>query len=530
MKESFKWWQETIIYQIYPRSFQDSDGDGTGDLEGIIKRLPYLSDLGIGCIWISPIFASPMKDFGYDISDYRAIHPLFGNMHSFEKLLSECHTMGMKLILDLVPNHSSDQHPWFQESRSSKDNPKRNWYLWQDAKPDGSAPNNWLSVFGGPAWEWDENTKQYYYHAFLKEQPDFNWRNPEVQEAILEIMRFWLDKGIDGFRVDVMWHLIKDAALRDNPVNPDYNPLQLEFRKLLPYFSTDQPEVHQIVEKMRQLVDSYGDKLLIGEIYLPVERLVMYYGHDNQGAHLPYNFQLISLPWKAPELAAAINQYEASLPAGAWPNWVLSNHDKKRIASRVGKDQARVAAIFLLTLRGTPTIYYGDELGMMDVPVPENEIQDPQGLHKDSRHLSRDPQRSPMQWDKSANAGFTRGRPWLPLSHNFRRNNIARDEQDPHSMLALYRRLIQLRQQEDALRIGHYRPYYADHQLISFLREWEDQKFLILLNLTHATCYFQAEEPVKGRIVIATDPELEGEIEIGTISLAGDTGMIIRLN
>ncbi len=524
------WWKEEIIYQIYPRSFQDSNDDGTGDLQGILQRLEHVKSLGVNAIWISPIFESPMKDFGYDISDYRAIHPLFGTMEDFDALLHKVHQLGMKLILDLVPNHTSDQHPWFKESRASRDNPKRDWYLWHDAREDGSPPNNWLSVFGGPAWTWDEATGQYYYHAFLKEQPDLNWRNPEVQEAIFEVMRYWFDKGIDGFRVDVMWHLIKDKLWRDNPVNPDYDPLKLEFRKLLPVYSTDQPEVHAIVEKMRTLADSYGDKLIIGEIYLPIERLVLYYGTDNQGAHLPFNFQLISLPWDAQQLAIAIDQYEAMLPEKGWPNWVLSNHDKKRIASRVGQQQARVAAMMLLTLRGTPTIYYGDEIGMMDVPVPESGIRDPQGLHKGARHLTRDPQRSPMQWnDETASAGFSKATPWLPVAANYKRVNVARQSQDDFSILTLYRRLIALRQREPALKIGAYHPVYSDHQLLSYKRHHADTSFLIVLNLTHATAYFEMPENLKGRIELSTHPELEGGIVSGTISLGGDEGLLIRL-
>jgi alpha-glucosidase len=264
------WWQTGIIYQVYPRSFQDSDGDGIGDLKGIIQRLDYLKWLGITAVWVSPVYPSPMADFGYDISDYTGIHPLFGTMADFDELLNEVHQRGMKLILDLVPNHTSDEHPWFLESRSSRDNPKRDWYLWEDAK-DGGPPNNWLSVFGGSAWEWDEQTGQYYYHAFLKQQPDLNWRNPEVQKAMLDVMRFWLDKGVDGFRVDVMWHMIKDEQLRDNPPDAGYLEFMADYNKLLPTYSTDQPEVHKIVERMRGLTDAYDERVIIGEIYLPIE-------------------------------------------------------------------------------------------------------------------------------------------------------------------------------------------------------------------------------------------------------------------
>jgi alpha-glucosidase len=529
-KEKHLWWQEGIIYQIYPRSFQDSDGDGIGDLQGIIKRLDYLKWLDINALWISPIFPSPMADFGYDISDYRDIHPLFGTMDDFDAMLKEVHDRDMKLILDLVPNHTSDEHPWFQESKSSRNNPKRDWYLWYDAKPDGSAPNNWLSVFGGSAWEWDEHTRQYYYHAFHKKQPDLNWRNPEVQQAMLEVMRFWLDKGVDGFRVDVMWHMIKDEQLRDNPPNPHYNPLELPYRQLLPTFSTDQPEVHDIVKMMRQVLDSYEERMMIGEIYLPVSKLVAYYGRDNKGAHLPFNFQLLTLPWDAQQLASAISEYEGALPPGGWPNWVLSNHDKPRIISRVGKSQARVAAMLLLTLRGTPTIYYGDEIGMRDVPIPPEEVQDPQGLNTPDMNLSRDPARTPMQWEDSNQAGFTEATPWLRLPENFRRVNVKAQQDSPYSMLSFHKRLIKLRQEEPALHIGSYTPVHADNQIIAYTRQADDRRFLIVLNLSHRPCYFTPEhQTLKGTIVISTYLEREGITISDTISLSGDEGIIVRL-
>ena len=346
-KNNFLWWHNEIIYQVYPRSFQDSNDDGVGDLQGIIQRLDYLKWLGIKAIWVSPIYPSPMADFGYDISDYQNIHPLFGNFGDFEELLSEIHARDMKLILDLVPNHTSDQHPWFLESRSSRDNPKRDWYLWKDAQEDGSVPNNWLSVFGGSGWEWDEKTGQYYYHGFLKEQPDLNWRNPEVQEAMLNVMRFWLDEGVDGFRVDVMWHMIKDDQWRDNPPNPDYQPYMGTYDQLLPVYSTDQPEVHDIIRKMRNVLDTYEERMMIGEIYLPVHKLMSYYGVDNKGAHLPFNFQLLTLPWDAQQLAAAIDEYEGALPEEGWPNWILSNHDKHIFTMRVGFHPAHVGALLL---------------------------------------------------------------------------------------------------------------------------------------------------------------------------------------
>lgn len=526
-----QWWQREIIYQIYPRSFQDSNGDGIGDLPGIIARLDYLKWLGIGVIWISPIYPSPMIDFGYDISDYRNIDPVFGTLADFDALMEEVHKRGMKLILDLVPNHTSDQHPWFLESRSSRKNPKRDWYIWRDPKEDGSYPNNWLASFGGSAWEWDEHTGQYYYHAYDRSQPDLNWRNPEVRAAMFDVMRFWLDKGVDGFRVDVMWHMIKDKLLRDNPPNPEYEPHMSTVHKLLPLYSTDQPEVHEVVRQMRAVIDEYGDRVMIGEIYLPVNRLVDYYGTDLKEAHLPFNFQLISLPWEPAKIASSILAYKAALPSRAWPNWVLSNHDRPRIRSRVGSEQALVATLLVLTLRGTITLYYGDEIGMRDGAIPPDLIQDPRGLNMPDKNLSRDPARTPMQWDDSAHAGFTTRTPWLPVDRLYPTINVASEQQVDYSILSLHRRLIALHHNEPALVVGAFALVYADHQLIAYLREIPGAtRFLIVLNMTHRPCYFRSQtERVHGVIEISTAPAHERMTVEGIISLEADEGIVVRL-
>lgn len=317
------WWQRGVIYQIYPRSFQDSNGDGIGDLRGIAERLEYVSALGADAVWISPIFPSPMADFGYDVADYCGIDPLFGSLSEFEQLVIHAHHLGLKVLLDFVPNHSSNRHPWFEESRSSRDNAKRDWYLWHDPAPDGGPPNNWLSRMGGSAWEWDEHTEQYYYHAFLREQPDLNWRNHEVRRAMDGVLRFWLDRGVDGFRVDVLWLLIKDAQFRDNPLNPCYRAGEPEHHRLLQTYTEDQPEVHEIVRAMRATLDIYGDRVLIGEIYLPVSQLIKYYGAAGDGADMPFNFQLINARWNAAVIAGMIRDYDGALPEHAWPNWVL---------------------------------------------------------------------------------------------------------------------------------------------------------------------------------------------------------------
>lgn len=482
------WWQSGVIYQIYPRSFQDSNGDGIGDLPGITRRLGYLAELGADAIWISPIYPSPMADFGYDVSDYSDVDPRFGTLADFDDLLTQSHALGLKILLDFVPNHTSDRHPWFAESRSSRSSPKRDWYLWRDPAAGGGPPNNWISDFGGSAWEWDEASGQYYYHAFLKQQPDLDWRNPAVQAAMHDVLRFWLDRGVDGFRIDVLWHLIKAAHFPDNPPNPAYTPALGEMDRLLQLHSTDQPEVHGIAAGMRALADEYqaagrGERLLIGEIYLPVERLMRYYGEERPGVHLPGNFQLIAAPWQARSLAALIAAYEAALPPGAWPNWVLGNHDRPRVATRLGESQARVAAMLLLTLRGTPTLYYGDELGLSDVPIPADRVQDPRELRQPGKGLGRDPVRTPMPWDDSAHAGFSTAAPWLLLNADWPARNVERQSAEPGSMLALHRQLLAARRAHPALAIGDFALLDAEGDILAYERRHGGERLIVALNL-----------------------------------------------
>jgi alpha-glucosidase len=482
MPHSF-WWKAAVLYEIYARSFQDTNADGNGDLQGIIERLPYLSELGVDAIWISPIFPSPMADFGYDVSNYVDIDPLFGTLRDFDELLARAHTRGLKVLLDLVPNHTSDQHPWFMESRSSPNNPKRDWYLWRNPGPNGAEPNNWLSQFGGSAWELDRRSGQYYYHAFLKQQPDLNWRNAQVRQAIYESMRFWLRRGVDGFRVDVLWHLIKDDQFRDNPVNANFTSGMPPHEVLLPLYTTDRPEMQEVVAEMRGVVDEFDERLLIGEIYLPVERLVKYYGHDLKGTHFPFNFSLLNSPWHAATISRLIQHYEAALPQGGWPNWVLGNHDRPRIAGRVGCHQARVAAMLLLTLRGTPTLYYGDEIGMMQVTIPTDCIRDPFQKNVPGLNVGRDGCRTPMQWDATQRADFSQTEPWLPLAKDFRQKNVADQRREPSSLYNLYRALIALRRSRRALTSGSYRPILTSKDLLLFARECEDDRVLVALNL-----------------------------------------------
>ncbi len=473
------WWQSGIVYQVYPRSFQDSDGDGTGDLRGIVARLPHLVALGVDAVWVSPFYPSPMTDFGYDVADYCGVDPLFGTMADFDALCAETHRLGLKLILDFVPNHSADQHPWFQASRRRAEG-RADWYLWRDAAPGGGPPNNWLSNFGGPAWTWDALRGQYYYHSFLPTQPDLDWRTPDVAAALFDAMRFWLRRGVDGFRVDVLWMLIKDDRFRDNPPNPAYTPGGSSHDRLLPLYTADRPEVQDIVARMRAVLDEFDDRVLIGELYLPIDRLVAYYGRDGRGAQMPFNFQLLLLQdWSAPALARLIREYEAALPPGAWPNWVLGNHDRPRIASRLGPAQARVAAMLLLTLRGTPTVYMGEELGMLDTPIPPHEVQDPAERREPGRGLGRDPERTPIPWEPGPGAGFTTGTPWLPICPT---PPVSKQDTDPGSMLSLYRRLIALRRAHPALVAGHIDSVAADGPVLTYRRWLDAESLVVFLN------------------------------------------------
>jgi len=478
------WWKAGVIYQVYPRSFQDSDGDGVGDLAGIERRLDYIASLGVDAVWLSPIFPSPMKDFGYDVADYCGIEPMFGDLEAFDRLCNAVHARGLKLILDFVPNHSSDQHPWFVESRSSRNSPKRDWYIWRDAAPDGGPPNNWISDFGGPAWEWDDATGQYYLHAFLKEQPDLNWRNPDLRAAMMHVLRFWFARGVDGFRIDVLWHIVKDPGFPDNPVNPDWTPDRTERDRVLQLHSTDQPEAHQISADFRALADSYGDRVLIGEIFLPNERHARWFGTvERPQVHLPFNFQLIENAWKAQTLYKMIADYEASLPAHGWPNWVIGSHDAPRIAARVGEAQARVAAMLILTLRGTPTLYQGDELAIGEVPIPDHRVRDPQELRQPGLGIGRDRSRTPMPWDESPFAGFSTAEPWLPLNPDWPIRNVAAQETDPASMLHLMRSLLALRRTHPALSIGDFALVAAEGDVLAYQRWSADERLLIALNL-----------------------------------------------
>ena len=496
-----EWWKTAVVYQIYPRSFQDSNGDGVGDLAGIVTRLDAMVALGVDAIWISPIFPSPMADFGYDVSDYCGIDPMFGTLEDFDHLVAAAHERGLKVILDFVPSHSSDQHPWFVESRSSRDNPKRDWYIWRDAKPDGSAPNNWISEFGGPAWTWDPATQQYFLHIFLPDQPALNWRNPEVRAAMLDSVRFWYDRGVDGFRVDAIGHVAPDADGGDHPANPDWLEHMGPARSHIQIHAAHQPLAYEIVREMRAITEAYPDRVLIGETCGTLDQVMSYYGEELDAFHMPFNFALLQARWDAATIAGIVDTYEAALPAGAWPNWVLGNHDCGRIASRAGRDQARVAATLLLTLRGTPTLYQGDELGMESAPIRPEEVQDPWEKRVPGLGLGRDPARTPIPWEEGATAGFTTGKPWLPV-HLPRGGTAAAQAADPDSMLSFVRALLALRRDEPALSLGDYRTLAATDGVYGYERRLGDRAVTVWLNFTGEA----KPLPAAGKVMLSSDP------------------------
>ncbi len=517
---NFAWWRSAVIYEIYPRSFQDSDGDGIGDLAGITQRLDYLVSLGVDALWLSPIYRSPMADFGYDVADYCSVDPTFGTLQDFDRLLEETHRRNLKLILDFVPHHSSNQHPWFLESRSSRDYPKRDWYLWRDQ------PNNWMSNFGGSGWEWDELTNQYYYHSFLKEQPDLNWRNPAVRAAMYNALRFWLDKGVDGFRVDVMWLIIKDDEYRDNPPNPQYALGQSSGNKFLTLYNAHRPEVHAVVAEMRATLDAYPGRVLIGEIYLPVKDMMTYYGQNLMGANLPFNFLLLQSAWTPQAVAQIISEYMSSLPLGAWPNWVLGNHDNARIATRVGAAQVPIAAMLLLTLPGTLTLYYGEEIGMTNVSIPPNQVRDPAEIRQPGIGMGRDPERTPMPWDGSSLAGFTSGQPWLPLGPDHAIANVEAQQADASSILNLYRKLIAIRREHPTLVDGALSSVTASGNLLTYERVADDERLLILLNFGDTTTQAITSP---GVVIAATHADRDAEPTNTTINLQPSEGLIIKV-
>lgn len=491
------WWRGAVIYQIYPRSFQDSNGDGIGDLAGIISRLPYVASLGVDAIWVSPFFTSPMLDYGYDVSSYRDVDPMFGSLGDFEALIYRAHDLGLRVMIDLVLSHSSDQHRWFKESRSSRENPKADFYVWADAKPDGTAPNNWLSIFGGPAWEWDSERQQYYLHNFLKEQPDLNFHNPEVQQELLDIARFWLDKGVDGFRFDTINFYVHDAELRDNPVLPvaerDYSTAP----EVNPYnwqdhlYDKSRPENLAFLERLRALMDEYPAVASVGEVG-DAQRSMEVIGQYTSGrrVHMCYAFEFLSgfEPPSGTRIAEVLRRFEAGAPEG-WACWAFSNHDVERHASRwkLTEAQIRLYLAILLSLRGSVCLYQGEEIGLPEAYVPFEDLRDPYGIRFWPKFRGRDGCRTPIPWSNdNTYAGFSEVKPWLPVSIDHVARAVGVQEADPGSILAFYRRMLAWRRERPALARGGLAIVAETPTLLAFTRDHAGATILCAFNLGDA--------------------------------------------
>jgi alpha-glucosidase len=522
------WWQRGAIYQLLVPSFLDTDGDGLGDLDGITARLDYLEWLGVNAVWLSPCYPSPLKELGYDVSDYCNIEPRFGSLKAFDRLLDEAHERDMRVILDWVGNHTSAQHPWFRDSRSSRSSPRRNWYLWRDARPDGSPPNNWVSVFGGSVWQWDAATSQYYLHTFLDSQPDLNWREPQVRRAMIDALKFWLDRGVDGFRLDAAPLFFKDPEWRDNPPNPDYRAGELPDSTQLPIHTRNQPGVHELFAELRALVDGYpGNRVLLGEFYVPFVELATYYGSpEAPELHLPLNLALTWSKWDADTVARTIADYQARVADRGWPTTTLDTHDQPRIVARAGIDRARAATMLLLTQRGTPTLYYGDEIGMRGVDIPSEQAIDPQGRRTGR---NRDPTRTPMQWSSDTHAGFSTVEPWLPVGVDRDTANVSTQSRDATSLLTLTRRLLELRSREPVLQYGAHEPRAAGSDVVAYRRSAE-RWFLVIVNFARSPTSYALRDDRAGRVLLSTFLDREGERVADQVRLRAGEGLLIELD
>jgi alpha-glucosidase len=486
--EGHQWWQHAVFYEIYPRSFADSNNDGIGDLKGITSKLDYLKDLGVDAIWISPCFPSPQVDFGYDVSDYENIDPMYGTLADFDMLTSEAKKRGIHVILDFVVNHTSDQHQWFLDSKSSRTSAHRDWYIWRDGKGPGQPPNNWASTFGGSAWKFDPTTDQYYYHYFYAEQPDLNWRNPAVKDAMFDVTRWWYKRGVAGFRLDAVDTLFEDPTLRDNPIQKSgKNAFGDPFEEKK--YNTKLPEVHDVLRGLRQVADEHN-AVLIGETWTAdVAELDQYYGPGNNELQLPMDFLFTMVNKLSP--AEFRKQIAAVDAASGWPTFVISNHDIVRSYDRYGdgkhNDQiAKLMAALYLTLRGTPIMYYGEEIGMKTTPPTRQEdVKDPIGRTGWPKEKGRDGERTPMQWNSSENAGFTKGTPWLPVPPTYKTHNVADEAKNSDSVLEFYKKVLKLRHTNQALLEGNYKAINEDDaNVLSYLRTHKDQTVVVVLNMS----------------------------------------------
>jgi alpha-glucosidase len=528
--DAHAWWQRAVIYQIYPLSFQDTDGDGRGDVDGVLARLDHLRWLGVDAIWLGPVYRSPMADFGYDIADFTDVDPAFGTLRDFDRLLSALHRHGLRLIMDFVPNHTSDRHPWFVESQSSRDNRKRDWYVWADPGPDGAPPNNWLSRFGGSAWEWHPATGQYYYHAFLKEQPDLNWRNPDVRAAMADVLRFWMRRGVDGFRIDAAAVLAEDELLRDDPPKPQADERTPPPDRLERVYTNYRPEVLNWLGELRDAADEFSDRVLLGEVDGSGDRIAHFYGRqDRPLLHLPLNYRLHETQWKGSALAEAITAYLALVPDHGWPNWLIGGHDKKRIADVAGPGRERVAAMLLMTLPGTPVLYQGDEIGMKGARASSAQARDPFERRVPGYGLNRDPERAPMQWNGGANAGFTSGAPWLPLAGDHEARNVVEQRDDPRSLLKLYQRLIRLRHEMPMLAVADVRMEIRDDALIAYSCTSGRQQLVVALNLGSKPQVCRPFASGRARLLLSTHLDRQDEMFDAGVPLRAHEGLILLL-
>lgn len=539
------WSRDAVVYQIYPLSFKDSNGDGKGDLSGIIEKLDYLNgqpdSLGVNAIWISPFYPSPMADFGYDISNFTDIDPVFGDMTEFERLVSELHKRNIKLIIDFVGNHTSCEHPWFLESKSSADtasNPKRDWYVWKDGLPGGAPPNNWLSVFGGSAWELDKKTNQYYLHSFFKEQPDLNWRNPEVRAAMMKVIDFWVEKGVDGFRMDAVEHFVEDQNLKNDSKNPEYKVgVDDPYKTLVHDHSLgDISKMNILGDFINEALKKYPEIFIVGEAYVGTSDLKKFYELCPGGRFAPFNFNLIGLAWEAAEFKKFIDGYQAmisekGISGNYLPNYVLGNHDISRLVTRIGEAKARIKTLIQLTLPGVPFIYYGEELGMTNGVIPHEAIKDFLGKIFKGFHPGRDLERTPMQWDNSPHAGFSAGKPWLPIGDNFKTVNVHHEKADPGSMFSLYKSLLNLRKNSSTLRRGAYVPLQAKSpDVFSFERTLGDDRIVVYINFGENV--FREDLPAhsgEASMIFSTSAENGSQDLSGNLELLPLEGYVIRL-
>lgn len=503
--EPTPWWKGGTIYQIYPRSFADSNDDGIGDLPGITAKLDYVARLGVDAIWLSPFFSSPMRDFGYDVANYCAVDPVFGTIDNFDQLIARAHALKLKVIIDQVYSHSSDQHPWFQESRSSQSNSRSDWYVWADAKPDGSPPNNWQSVFGGPAWSWDARRCQYYLHNFLPEQPDLNVHNPKVQDALLEVARFWLDRGVDGFRIDAINFAMHDPALRDNPPAANGGKRSRPFDFQQHVYNQSHPNIVRFLERLRKLTDSYGGRFTLAEVGGDLALAEMHaFTEGKERLNSAYGFDFLYADRLTPKLVAAVAR---DWPENAgWPTWAFENHDAPRAISRWAHEGdrelvARLKTLLLCTLRGSIILYQGEELGLSQVDVPFDQLQDPEAITNWPHTLSRDGARTPMPWSNGGRyLGFSNARPWLPVGANHVELTVERQEADVHSMLNFTRTCIELRKAHAALRSGAMHVHEAGERLLVFDRVAGAEHLRCSFNLSASSVTRGAPE---GRQLIA---------------------------